>query len=336
MADQQVAVLIDLDNVSLGSIPSLFDQISEFGRVVVKRAYADWSAAGNKKESERLLELGIEPVHLFRNARSGKNSTDIRLVIDAIDLLYSSPVDTFVVVSSDSDFVPLVSKLRAAGKMAVGAGRRAAVSQTFVRSCDRFIYLDDKEQKAAERVEPPRKESLMVRALRASMDEQGQVGGSRLYQTMQRLDPSFDFRSEGHSTFAKYLAASQEVTVKRSMGPGDMIVELADTMNADPMRIDIQRANVSPEVHAWLIDRFVATNKQSDRIAASDVWKEASQDGQTAFGLTKNKFTRTMSDMFTVKPPRRARIGGVLTDAWIGLKWADGTTQSPQGVFNGQ
>ena len=228
MADQQVAVLIDLDNVSLGSIPSLFDQISEFGRVVVKRAYADWSAAGNKKESERLLELGIEPVHLFRNARSGKNSTDIRLVIDAIDLLYSSPVDTFVVVSSDSDFVPLVSKLRATGKMAVGAGRRAAVSQTFVRSCDRFIYLDDKEQKAAERVEPPRKESLIVRALRAAMDEQGQVGGSRLYQTMQRLDPSFDYRSEGHSTFAKYLEASQEVKVKRPKGPGDVMVTLVD------------------------------------------------------------------------------------------------------------
>lgn len=227
MADEQVAVLIDLENVGLGSIQSLLDQVSEFGRVVVKRAYADWSTT-TKKDRDLLLELGIEPVHLFRSGGSGKNSTDIRLVIDAIDLLYSSPIDTFVVVSADSDFVPLVSKLRAAGKTAVGAGRKAAASQTLVLSCDRFIFLDDKKEATAQKTAPVRQEPLLVRAARAAMDEQGQVPGSKLHQTLLRLDPSFSFRSEGHATFAKYLETAADVRVIRPRGRGDVIVELAE------------------------------------------------------------------------------------------------------------
>ncbi|PZC45036.1 MAG: Uncharacterized conserved protein, LabA/DUF88 family [Chloroflexi bacterium] len=227
MADEQVAVLIDLENVGLGSIQSLLDQVSEFGRVVVKRAYADWSTT-TKRDRDLLLELGIEPVHLFRSSGSGKNSTDIRLVIDAIDLLYSSPIDTFVVVSADSDFVPLVSKLRAAGKTAVGAGRKAAASQTLVLSCDRFIFLDEKKEATTQKIAPAKQETLLVRAARAAMDEQGQVPGSKLHQTMLRLDPSFSFRSEGHATFAKYLETAADVRVIRPRGRGDVIVELAE------------------------------------------------------------------------------------------------------------
>src|SRR3990172_7299499 len=101
MADQQIAVLIDYENVGLGSIRWLFDQISDIGRIVVKRAYADRSAENTRRDRGQVLELGIEPVILFHSAASGKNSSDIRLAIDAVDLLHgSSFIDTFVIVSA--------------------------------------------------------------------------------------------------------------------------------------------------------------------------------------------------------------------------------------------
>ena len=226
--ERQVAVLIDFENVGLGSIQWLFDQISDIGRITIKRAYADWSVARSTRE--QVLQLGIEPVHLFHMTGSGKNSSDIRLVIDAVDLLYQSPIDTFVIVSSDSDFVPLVSKLRAGGKMVIGAGRQATASRTLVISCDRYFYLDQssKPRQQAPVAKKPESDTLLIRAMRAAMDEEGRVVGSKLRQTLQRLEPSFDFRALGHSTFAKYLEASQDVVVSRPSGRGDVTVELAD------------------------------------------------------------------------------------------------------------
>jgi uncharacterized protein (TIGR00288 family) len=224
--DPQVAVLIDFENVGLNSIRWLFDQISDVGRITVRRAYADWTDSG-KSQRNHLLELGIEPVHLFHSA-SGKNSSDIRLAIDAVEILHSSPIDTFVIVSSDSDFVPLVSRLRAAGKTVIGAGRKETVSRTLVISCDRYHYLDGGQSGPAVQSKPKsrREENLLTRAVKAAMDEQGQVIGSKLIQTLQRLDPSFDFRGQGYSTFTKYLEASREVKVTR--GQGDVTVELID------------------------------------------------------------------------------------------------------------
>ncbi len=149
--DRQIAVLVDAENVGLNSIQWLFDQISDIGRIIIKRAYADWTVTGNTRD--QLLELGIEPIQLFRSSSRGKNSSDIRLAVDAVDLLHSSPVDTFVIVSSDSDFVPLVSKLRAAGKIVFGAGEQGKVPRTLVQSCDRYIYLNQtKGTKEAEQV----------------------------------------------------------------------------------------------------------------------------------------------------------------------------------------
>jgi uncharacterized protein (TIGR00288 family) len=247
MADQQVAVLIDFENVGLGSIQWLFDQISDVGRIIVRRAYADWSDMGKsdaRNKRDQLLELGIEPIHLFQSA-SGKNASDIRLAIDAIDLLNLSPVDTFVIVSSDSDFVPLVSKLRAAGKTVIGAGRQAAASRTLVISCDRYLYLDQNERTPADRSSSkgPQAERLLTRAVKAAMDEQGRVVGSKLYQNLQRLDPSFDFRAMGYSTFTRYLEASTEVRVLRPGGRGEPVVELAE--------LDTGPTNGPPDPEVW-------------------------------------------------------------------------------------
>jgi len=240
LADRQIAVLIDLENVGLSSIQWLFDQISDVGRIIVKRAYADWSAESNKRD--QLLELGIEPIHLFRTTSGGKNASDIRLATDAADLLYTSPVDTFVIVSSDSDFVPLVSKLRAAGKMVFGAGEQNKAPSTLVKSCDRYFYLDQdrsirKRRKKASISKEKDTENLIKRAVEASIDEHGRVSGSKLHQMILRLEPSFDFRSYGYATFTKFLEASPSLKLIRSKGPGDVTIELseqASTVTAEP------------------------------------------------------------------------------------------------------
>ena len=239
--ERQIAVLIDFENVGLSSIQWLFDQVSDIGRITIKRAYADWADKRNKAAGEQLLQLGIEQIHRPPTAASGKNSSDIKLVIDAVELAYQSPIDTFVIASSDSDFAPLVSKLRASGKVVIGAGRREATSQTLVISCDRFFYLESEQAqpKKAKRGRPPKRQQqptndLLRRAVEASIDEHGRVVGSRLHSTMQRLDPGFSFRSLGHSTFTKYLEASPQVKVTRPGGSGDMTVELAEHATATP------------------------------------------------------------------------------------------------------
>ena len=233
MAEANVAVLIDYENVGLNTIQSLLDQLSDVGRIIIRRAYADWSEQKSKRD--QLLELGIEAIHLFHSTNAGKNSSDIRLAIDAIDLLYQAPIDTFVIVSSDSDFVPLVSKLRASGKSVIGAGPQKGASKTLVKSCDRYIYLDyPKVSKAKAKNTNSTKteteaevESLVVRAMEASMDDQGQVPGSKLHQTMRRIDPSFSYKLLGHRTFRQFLNSLQEVKVTPPRGRGDVTVQLS-------------------------------------------------------------------------------------------------------------
>lgn len=230
--ERQVAVLIDFENVGLSSIQWLFDQISDIGRITIKRAYADWSTARSTRE--QVLQLGIEPVHLFHMASSGKNSSDIKLVIDSIDLLYQSPIDTFVIVSSDSDFVPLVSKLRAGGKTVIGAGRKLTASRALVISCDRYFYLDESttQRNNISELQKTRSNTLLIRSVRSAMDEEGRVVGSKLRQTLQRLDPSFDFRTLGHATFTRYLESSPDLRISRPKGPGDIVVELLEYTNS--------------------------------------------------------------------------------------------------------
>jgi uncharacterized protein (TIGR00288 family) len=226
-AERLVAVLIDFENVGLNSIQWLFDQISDIGRIIVKRAYADWSSAGNKRD--QLLELGIEAIQQFHSGSTSKNSSDIKLAIDAVDLMHQSPVDAFIIVSSDSDFVPLVTKLRAGGKTVIGAGREATASRTLVISCDKYYFLDENRKTGVttKSDKGQRTDDLLIRAVKATMDEQGIVLGSKLHQAVQRLDPSFDFRVLGYATFAKCLEESPVVKVKRPRGPGDVTVELA-------------------------------------------------------------------------------------------------------------
>lgn len=245
MVDANVAMLIDYENVGLDAIDHLLDQLSDVGRVIIRRAYGDWSVQRGKQD--QLLDLGIEPIHQYHSNKSGKNSSDIRLVIEAIDLLHSSPIDSFVIVSSDSDFVPLVGRLRSAGKSVIVAGRREATSPTLIKSCDRFIFLDDAEPAVAQnavsrrratpsrrgtqtaaRTPTPDPKSLLLRAMNASMDEEGSVVGSKLYQTMRRIEPSFNYKDLRHRIFTQFLDSYSDVVdvIRPKDGSGDVIVQI--------------------------------------------------------------------------------------------------------------
>ena len=297
-----IAVLIDYENVGLDAIEFLFDQLSDVGRAIVKRAYADWSTQSGRRD--QLLELGIEAIHVFRSNRSGKNSSDIRLTIDAIEVLYGTPVDTFVIVSSDSDFVPLVSKLRASGKVVIGAGRRDVTSATLVRSCDRYVFLDDAKAaaekpkaqrqtngKSDKRDTDPADRSLVVRALEASMDDRGEVIGSKLHQNMQRIDPSFNYRTVGHRTFTQFLASCEEVRVEHPDGAGDVIVRLSQSRDNDPTPQTGADPQASPELTTdWDREIDAAWNRRQRRRISGQA---AAGDAAKALGvprLTASKF----------------------------------------------
>jgi len=284
MVEQQLAVLIDFENTGLRSIQWLFDQISDIGRIIVKRAYADWSVARDKRD--QLLELGIEPVHLFRSRGGGKNSSDILLTIDAIELLHQSPVDTFVIVSSDSDFAPLVSKLRAAGKTVIGAGYEATTSRTLVISCDRYFYLDQGDKMPSATL-PSRDEgqkrsqidTLLLRAVRAAIDDQGKVVGSRLGLTLQRLDPSFDYRTLGYSTFIKFLEVYPWLKIIRPKGPGDITIEIVDPNAILPVE--------SAGSETWDLEIDAAWSKRANKPGQSVPGPTAAADVAKILGVTK-------------------------------------------------
>jgi uncharacterized protein (TIGR00288 family) len=282
-ADSQLAVLIDFENVGLNSIQWLFDQLSHVGRVIVKRAYGDWSAAGSKRD--QLLELGIEPIQLFHAAKS-KNSSDIRLAIDAVDLLYQSPVDTFVIVSSDSDFVSLVNRLRAAGKSVIGAGREETAPHSLVISCDRYYYLEKTgtRQKGTRVSKRKKKNNLLPRAIEASIDEDGRVLGSKLHQAIMRIDPGFDFRALGYSTFVKYLEASPLVKVIRPKREGDVTVELAE-------QVPFVAAE-SSDTESWDAKVDAAWSKRAEVSGQSIPGPNAAADAAKFLGVRKLSASR--------------------------------------------
>lgn len=287
MTDRQIGVLIDYENVGLGSIHSLFDQLSDVGRMIIKRAYADWSKAGSK--GDQMLELGIEARHYFRTPGSGKNASDICLAIDAIDLLHRSPLDTFVIVSSDTDFVPLVSVLRAAGKMVIGAGPRGVASPALVHSCDRYIYLDEGRPTAQAHVAlREQAESLLVRAMRASTDDQGQVVAAKLHNTMLRMDPSFDFRTLESRSFTQFLTTfTPVVKLNRPRGRGDVLVELGTGQNT----LDRQHSE-PPVMESWDSEINAAwTRIPGNSIAGSKAAAEAAK----VLGLSKLSDSRYKS-----------------------------------------
>lgn len=141
--DRRIALLIDADNVSHGKIGSIVAELSKYGTANIRRAYGDWASAGLKSWKGKLHEFAIRPIQQFCYS-TGKNATDIALVIDAMELLYTQKLDAFCIASSDADFTPLVMQLKANGHDVYGFGERKT-PDPFVNACTTFLYLDGLE-----------------------------------------------------------------------------------------------------------------------------------------------------------------------------------------------
>lgn len=138
--DRRIAFLIDADNISHTKLAAMLAELSKYGTANIRRAYGDWASTGLKGWKEKLHEFAIRPIQQFTYS-TGKNATDMALVIDAMELLYTQKPDAFCIASSDADFTPLVMQLKANGHAVYGFGERKAPSP-FVNACTTFLYLD--------------------------------------------------------------------------------------------------------------------------------------------------------------------------------------------------
>jgi uncharacterized protein (TIGR00288 family) len=227
------AVFVDFENLALGveqdkkgrfEIELVLKRLLERGRIVFKRAYCDWSRFQNFMHE--FHRYGFEMVDIPSSKVSGKNSADIRMVVDAIDLCYSkSHIDTFVLVTGDSDFSPLVSKLKENDKRVIGCGVRSSTSDLLANNCDEFIFYDDliRVQKRTQTRRRPRKETA-TNDVEAGVDKRKQeafdrlvatvasletdydpVWGSLVKPTLKRVYPGFNESYYGYTTFAELL-----------------------------------------------------------------------------------------------------------------------------------
>lgn len=140
MTDDKLAVLIDADNVPYANVKEMLEEISRYGTPTIKRIYADWTKTTVSGWKNVLLENAITPIQQY-SYTTGKNSSDSALIIDAMDILYSAKVNGFCIVSSDSDFTRLATRLREAGMTVIGFGEKKT-PQPFISACDKFIYLE--------------------------------------------------------------------------------------------------------------------------------------------------------------------------------------------------
>jgi uncharacterized protein (TIGR00288 family) len=221
-----LAVFIDFENLALGfegrrdrfDIARVLERLVEKGKIVTKKAYADWNRFSSF--TQQLHESAIELIEIPRRATSGKNSADIRMCVDAMDLAYSKEhIDAFVIVSGDSDFSPLVSKLKELGKHVIGLGMQESTSNLLRDNCDEFIYYEDlgKEPPLAPALDAQIPESkrkafgLLLESLLALRRENKEVlWSSMIKDTMKRKKPSFNESYHGYRTFSELLEDAQK------------------------------------------------------------------------------------------------------------------------------
>lgn len=216
--NDNLAVLIDADNAQASIINELLAEVSRYGTANVKRAYGDWSTPHLKKWKEELHKLAIQPVQQF-SYTTGKNATDSALIIDAMDLLHSGNLNGFCLVSSDSDFTPLATRIREAGLVVYGFGERKT-PQPFVAACDKFIYSDilkppPKTKAAKGKRKYPSAEKLIRNAVDAASQDDGWAHLGGVGSMLAKIDPSFDARSYGFRKLVDLMAKQSYVELKK-------------------------------------------------------------------------------------------------------------------------
>jgi uncharacterized protein (TIGR00288 family) len=238
--DATMAVFLDLENIALGAVQARFptfdirkvlERLLLKGQIVVKKAYCDFDRYKTFKRG--LHETAFELIEIPHIRQSGKNSADIRMVVDALDLCYTkSHVDTFVIISGDSDFSPLVSKLRENDKTVIGMGVKESTSDLFISNCDEFIYYDDLVRPEPARKRGPAPSSKLaaegnkqrqpsvdgaldlvmktLQALRAERGDDYPIRASLVKEAIKRQHPGFNERAHGFRAFNELLLEAQQ------------------------------------------------------------------------------------------------------------------------------
>ena len=215
--DRRFAVLIDADNVSDKYIRLILDELSNDGIITYKRIYGDWTRPALGSWKSVLLDYSITPIQQY-GYTTGKNATDSAMIIDAMDILYTGNVEGFCIVSSDSDFTRLASRLREAGKFVIGMGERKTPA-AFVAACNRFTYLEVLAQQPADEEDVPLLEPvagedrMALPAIKAAIlaiaeetsDDEGWASVSDIGNILIKRFPDFDVRSYGFKKLTQFV-----------------------------------------------------------------------------------------------------------------------------------
>lgn len=231
----KLAVLIDADNAQPTTIEALLAEVAKYGTAHVKRAYGDWTGTSLRGWKDLLLSQSIQPIQQFAYT-TGKNATDSALIIDAMDLLFSERFDGFCIVSSDSDFTRLASRLRESGLTVYGFGERKT-PKPFVAACDKFVYTENlnyASDRSPEDITPtkttpvaahPKSDPALVALLRnaveAASDDDGWAHLANVGNIILKQRPDFDPRSYGYGKLSDLVTATALfVTERRNPGGG--------------------------------------------------------------------------------------------------------------------
>ena len=234
-SDKRFALLIDADNVSARYLKPILNELSKYGTVTIKRIYGDWTLTLHSKWKDALLENSITPIQQFGYTQ-GKNATDSAMIIDAMDLLYTDNVDGFCLVSSDSDFTRLASRLRESGRTVIGMGEKKT-PVPFRRACDVFTTLELLIQNKRERsggsgggngsaVPKDAVEQAVVDIITDNQNNGKATGLGEIGSRLQKRYPDFDVRSYGTNLLSKLLEEFTRVTITKDHS--SVTVELAD------------------------------------------------------------------------------------------------------------
>jgi len=229
MEDLKIALLIDGDNISAKYLTSILDELTEVGVAVIKRIYGDWTRPEMHSWGKELLNRSITPMQQFNNV-SGKNATDSALIIDAMDILYNKDVDAFAIVSSDSDFTRLASRLAESGKTVIGMGE-AKTPDSFRNACTRFVSLENLHSSHGE---IPTKSDLSQRGVehviaKTIRDNENAGKVTSLAEVGNRLRkkyPDFDVRTFGYSYLSTFIEDMPRFELIRENS--QVMVELVD------------------------------------------------------------------------------------------------------------
>jgi hypothetical protein len=233
----KLAVLVDADNAQASIIQQLLAEISRYGVATVKRVYGDWTTPNLRGWKEVLIDHALQPVQQFAYT-SGKNSTDSALIIDAMDLLYSAQLDGFCLVSSDSDFTRLATRIRQSGLLVYGFGEHKT-PKAFVAACDKFVYteiLREAESAPAKSVPVVPQVPLagiLKNAITAATREDGWAALGLVGGLISKTNPEFDARNYGFSKLGELVRAQSYVEVREvrsgdGTGPTSLYVKIKD------------------------------------------------------------------------------------------------------------